>query len=140
MKIKVLSSKVSIEKDGKQKTFYRYFSPCRIQVFDKNGNDCGIQEKNIEVHFTKKASKKLPDEKVFAIIESVKPENIDLPYVYRVNVDEETGELVFPRIWVRDFDNYEKIPYKPKANTCEPIIDESSELIEEQETESTEIE
>lgn len=138
MKIKVLSSKQTIIKDGKKTTFYRYFSPCNIQTFGKDGEDLGIQLKNIEVHFTKVASKKLPQEKVFAIIESKDAKNISLPYVWKVTTDEETGELVFPQIWVRDFDSYTELDFTSKS-TCQPVIDEPSELVEEQDTEEVDL-
>ena len=123
MKIKVLSSKQTITLNGKKKTFYRYFSPCRIQVIDDNGEDLGICEKNINVSFTKDAGKKLPDEKVFAIFESSKPEDISLPYVWKKTKNPETGEDEYPRIWIR---SWEKMtPVKPRVNnTCEPILEE----------------
>lgn len=131
MKIKVLSSKQTIVKDGKNQTFYRYFSPCRIQVVDENGEDLGVQEKNIRVHFTKVATRKLPDEKVFAIIETANSKDIDLPYVWKVTTNEK-GEKKYPEIWIRDFDLITPLEYKPRGNTCEPIIDEPSELVEEE--------
>ena len=141
MKIKVLSQKhIVTRENGKQDVFYSYFSPCKIHVIDKDGNDIGEQLKNIDVHFTKVATKKLPDDKVFAIIGSTKPENIQLPYVYKVSKNEETGEISYPTIWIRDFDSYEEIPYTSKKSTCKPVIDEPSSVqTEEQESEPVEI-
>ena len=131
MKIKVLSSKQVVTVNGKKKTFYRYFSPCNIQVIDKHDGDLGIQQKDISVHFTKKALKNLPDEKVFAIFESDNPEDISLPYVYKITVNEK-GEKEYPKIWIRD---WKKItPVKPRMkNTCQPVLDD------EEETEETEL-
>ena len=89
LKIKVLSKKViTTDSKGKENVFYRYFSPVRIQCFDENGKDLGILEKSISVHFTKTASKKLKDDKVFAIIGAEKGENIQLPFVWKVTKDE----------------------------------------------------
>lgn len=131
MKIKVFSKKVTITyEDGKSNTFYRYFMPCRIQVFE-NGEDKGIQEKNVEVHFTKSAMKKLPDEKVFAIFEIENHENYSLPFTYEIKTNEK-GETEYPAVWIRDWDKLTPIPYKAKESTCEPIIDE-------EDTESVEI-
>ena len=123
MKIKVFSKKVTITyEDGKSNTFYRYFMPCRIQVFE-NGEDKGIQEKNIEVHFTKSAMKKLPDDKVFGIFEIANHEDYSLPFTYEIKKNEK-GELEYPQVWIRNWENFTPTPYTPKQNTCEPIIDE----------------
>jgi len=131
MKIKVLSKKViTTDAKGKENVFYRYFSPVRIQVIKKlpNGKeeDLGIQQKSLNVHFTKSASKKLDDDKVFAIIGSEKGENIQLPFVYYI-IEKEDGSIEYPDdndIWVRDFDSYKEIPYTARKSTCEPIVDE----------------
>lgn len=132
MKIKVLSKKVTITKEnGKENTFYRYFTPVKIQVIDENGNDCGIQKKSLSVHFTKDAMKKIDDEKIFAFIETEKADDISLPYVYKVKKDEKTGELVYPEVWIRDFKSLTPIPYTPAENTCVPLLDEEdSEPVE----------
>ena len=131
MKIKVLSKKVTIEEDGKKKSFYRYFSPCMIEVIDQNtGKNLGIQKKNIEVHFTKKASKKLDDEKVFAIFTCDKLEDYQFPFRYEIKENAETGEVEIPQIWIREFSKVEPIPYKAKESTCQPILDEEVETEE----------
>lgn len=142
MKIKVLSKKViATDTKGKENVFYKYFSPVRIQVIVKHANgkdeDLGIQEKSLKVHFTKSASKKLNDDKVFAIIGSEKGENIQLPFVYTI-IEKEDGTKEYPdtnEIWVRDFDSYEEIEYAARKSTCVPIIDEKEtepvEIVEE---------
>ena len=135
MKLKVLSKKEVIEKDGKKQTFYRYFTPVQIEVVE-NGESHGIQEKNLRVHFTKKASKKLDDEKVFAIFEIENPEDIQLPYQFKV-IDYATAtddEKSVNDVWIRDFKEFKVIPYKGKQATCVPVIDD------EEETEETTIE
>lgn len=134
MKIKVLSKKVIMtDEKGKEKTFYRYFSPVKIQVirkhWDGNEEDLGIQEKSIAVHFTKTASKKLDDDKIFAIFTINKGENIQLPYTYIINVKED-GSCEYPDendCWIRDFDQMKEIPYTPKQSTCIPVLDDEEE-------------
>lgn len=141
MKIKVLSKKViTTDAKGKENIFYKYFTPVDIQVVKKHENgkeeDLGIQRKNLEVHFTKVASKKLDDDKVFAIIGSEKGENIQLPYVYTIIVKSD-GTLEYPdsnNVWVRDFETYDEIPYTAKKSTCVPVLEDETE------TDSVEIE
>ena len=145
MKIKVLSKKViTTDVKGKENVFYRYFTPVKIQVIVKHENedgtitekDLGIQEKSLPVHFTKSATKKLNDDKVFAIITIEKGENIQLPFVYVIK--ENLDGMEYPDtndVWIRDFDKYEEIPYTPKQSTCVPIVDEKEtepvEIVEE---------
>lgn len=127
MKIKVLSKKVvTTNEKGKENIFFRYFSPCNIQVIDKDGNDLGIQEKSVSVHFTKDALKKLDEEQVFAFFESNNPEDIGLPYILderRYNTDEESLNY----IWIRGWEKKTKIPYKGKQSTCVPVLEDESE-------------
>lgn len=130
MKIKVLSKKKIKIVNGKESTFYTYFSPCMIQCFDKDGNDLGIQERNISVHFRKVASKKLDDEKVFAFIGSSKPEDIQLPFVYKPEFNDDTGKWEYDEIWIADFETFEPIPYKGRESTCVPILDEEEQMPE----------
>ena len=134
-KIKVLSKKEVINKDGKKKEFWRYFTPCDIEVIE-NGESQGVQRKNLRVHFTKSASKKLKDEKVFAIITCEKPEDYQLPQKFEV-IDYATAsdeEKNKNDIWIRDFKEIQEIPFKPQPSTCQPVIDD------ELETEETSIE
>ena len=135
MKIKVLSKKrITTDAKGKESIFYTYFTPVKIEVqrihADGTIESLGIQDKKLSVHFTKVASKKLPDDdKVFAIIESKDATNIQLPFVFKINVKED-GSLEYPdsnECWVRDFDIYTPIEYTPKQSTCVPVIDEETE-------------
>lgn len=128
MKIKVLSSKETITKDGKERTFYRYFTYVMIHVIDGNGEDLGEQKKSLEVIFTKDGSKsmlKVADktigsEPVFAVIDG----DISLPFVYEIKVDE-NGNKEYPKVYVRSVEKYEPIPYTPRESTCKPILDEN---------------
>ena len=135
MKIKVLSKKViSTGANGKENVFYRYFTPVTIQVIKKfedgrKDEDLGMQEKGLQVHFTKSASKKLSDDKVFAIIGSEKGENIQLPFVFTI-IEKSDGSIEYPDtndVWIRDFDSFKEIPYTAKKSTCVPILDDEEE-------------
>lgn len=139
MKIKVLSSKQIItDEKGKEKTFYRYFTPVEIEVIDSDGTSLGIQKKNLQVHFTKVASKKLKDEKVFSIITS-KGEDVGFPFQYRIPKDKtDEDEYAKNHVWIRDIISEEPIPFEPKQsskNTCTFLVDEeetdSVEIVEE---------
>ena len=105
--------------------FYRYFTPVRIHVI-KDGEDLGEQEKSLEVHFTKDASKQLvkftDKESIFAIIGG----NIGLPYVYEVKENED-GSINVPQCWIRSVESYKEIPFTPKKSTCQPILEEESD-------------
>ena len=119
--VKVLSTKQTIEKDGKTKTFYRYFTPVRIHVIE-NGEDKGEQERSLRVHFTKDASKQLAKftdkDNIFAIIGG----EIGLPLVYEVI--EKDGKKEYPECWIRSVASFKEIPFAPKKSTCKPILDE----------------
>ena len=137
MKIKVLSKKIVTSKEnGKENVFYRYFTPVQVKVIKKHADgseeDCGLQKKVLAVHFTKTATKKLSDDKVFAILTIEKGENIQLPFVFIIS-EKEDGTLEYPDtndVWIRDFDKYEEIPFKPQESTCTPIIEEDTEPVE----------
>lgn len=134
MKVKVLSKKETILKDGQEKTIYRYFTYVDIEVIE-NGENMGEQRKSLEVHFTKDAGKQLlkksdkqvGQDGIFAIITG----EIGLPYVYEVI--EKDGEKEYPQCWIRSVEDYKEIPYTPKKSTCKPVLDE------ELDTETTEI-
>ena len=126
MKIKVLSKQQTITKDGKDKTFYRYFTYVMIDVIE-NGENLGQQKKSLEVHFTndgsksmtKKSGKIVGNEPIFAIIDG----DIGLPFVYEVKVDE-NGNNVYPKAWIRSVSEFKEIPYEPKQSSCKPLLDE----------------
>lgn len=123
--VKVLSKKVTIEKDGKKKVFYRYFTPVMIEVIE-NGESLGIQERSLDVHFTKDASKQLAKftdkDSIFAVIGG----NIGLPYVYEIKENED-GSINVPQCWIRSVESYKEIPFTPRKSTCQPILDEESD-------------
>lgn len=99
--LKVLSKKVEVEKDGKKRTFLRYFAPVKIIV--KGEEDKGLQKKSLTVKFTTDVT--LPKDARFMILtvdESKK--QISCPFVYEVKEDED-GNLEFPVIWIRGYEN-----------------------------------
>lgn len=127
MKLKVLTKKENIEVKGKAKTIYRYFSPVKIQVIDADGNDLGIQEKNISVHFTMECEKKLPQKMLFGIFEFENPEDYQLPYLLDERLYNDEEKKTYNYIWIRNFKSIKDIPYKGRATTCQPLVDEEDE-------------
>lgn len=125
-KIKLLSKKETITKDGKEKTFYRYFTYVMIDVIE-DGENLGQQKKSLEVHFTADGSKSMTkisgkvvgSDGIFAIIGG----DIGLPFQYEVKVDE-IGNREYPKAWVRSVKEFKEIPYTPKESTCKPLLDE----------------
>ena len=105
MKVKVLKSK--------RTEFPTYWTPVTIMV--KGEEDKGLQEKTLNVKFTKIADKKLPVDFKGGQIVIKDPKNINFPYVYEVKQDED-GEDIYPEVWIRDFD--EILPLPQKQNTC----------------------
>ena len=124
MKIKVLTKKETIIVKGKEKTIYRYFTPCNINVIDKDGNDLGVQQKNLSVHFTMECEKKLPDQMIFGIFTFENPEDYSLPYQLDMRKFEDEDHKSENYVWIRDYKSIDKIPYKGRKSTCEPLIDE----------------
>ena len=126
MKIKVLSKQQTITKDGKQKTFYRYFTYVMIDVIE-NGENIGQQKKSIEVRFTtdgsksmtKKSGKIVGNEPIFAIIDG----DVSLPLQYEVKVDENENKE-FPKAWIRSVSEFKEISFEPKQSSCKPLLDE----------------
>ena len=132
MKIKVLSTKVtSVDEKGKQKIWWKWFTPVNIEIQKVNVNgdlieSLGIQKKSLRVHFTKSAMKKFDDDKIFAIIETNDGANIQLPFVFKIIVHDD-GTCEYPDsndVWVREIDKITNIPYTPKESTCVPLVDE----------------
>lgn len=138
MKIKVLSSKQVVSVNGKTNTFYRYFTPVEIQVIGADGEDLGIQKKNLEIHFTKVAMKKVKDEKIFSIFEC-DGKDVGFPFVYQIPKNSANDEEWSKNhVWIRDFKSETPIPYEPKEstkNTCTFLVDEEEtepiEIVEE---------
>lgn len=135
LKVKVLSKKISVKKDGKTKSFLRYFTHVKMVV--KGEEEKGKQLKSLTVKFTEEVSKKLPKDARFFILGLEKPvEQLGCPRVYEVKVtnDEDGNEIKeFPVIWIRGYDSYEDLPMKP-------ITDDVDFETEDTTTEETEVE
>ena len=113
--LKILSKKVTVEKDGKKKSFNRYFT--RVKMVVKGEEEKGKQLKSLTVKFTEDASKELPkDARFFTIDVDNEKGNLGCPRIYEVKVTEDKdGNEVkeFPVIWIRGFSNYKPLPVKP---------------------------
>lgn len=130
IKLKILSKKVKVNK----KTFLRYFTYVKMLVVGEE--EKGRQEKSVTVKFTEEVSKVLPNDRFFILTVDTEKNQFSCPrkYEIRQEEDEKTGEMkdVYPVLWVRGYDNYEKIDSKPITDDVEFVCDEEP-------TEETEI-
>ena len=125
-------------KDGKR-TFTSYKTKMDLAVFDADGNEQGIQTKYVNVKFPRDVD---VSQLKRGILEC-KPEDISAPNIWKPIVKED-GAIEYPVVWIR---GYEKFTPKPKQhkfafNTSDGDDEESepeSELVDESETEETEI-
>ena len=119
--LKILSKKVTVDSNGKKKTFLRYFT--RVKMLEKGKEDAGKVVKSLTVKFTEDASKLLPkDARFFTIKVDTDKEQLSCPRVYEVVVEEDKdGNEVkkFPTIWIRGFSDYEALPMKPITDDVE---------------------
>lgn len=95
-------------KDGK-KTFNSIKSLKHLRCYDEDGVDIGKHNRWLDLHFTQDALKVDKQEsRNFDDINDLKTgflyviaKYIDSPKNYRVSVDDETGEVKYPQIWVK---------------------------------------
>ena len=127
--LKILSKKVTVESNGKKKTFLRYFT--RVKMLEKGKEDAGKVLKSLTVKFTEDASKLLPkDARFFTIKVDTDKEQLSCPRVYEVVTEEDKdGNEVkkFPTIWIRGFSDYEALPMKPITEDVEFDTDTETE-------------
>lgn len=132
--LKILSKKVTVDSNGKKKTFLRYFT--RVKMLEKGKEADGKVLKSLTVKFTEDASKLLPKEaRFFTIKVDTENEQLSCPRIYEVVIEEDKdGNEVkkFPTIWIRGFSDYKELPRKP-------ITEDVDFDTEEQETEEHEI-
>ena len=126
-------------KDGKRK-FTSYKTKMDLAVFDTDGNEQGVQTKYVNVKFPRELD-------VSALKRGIlecKPEDISAPSIWKPQVNE-NGVIEYPVVWIRGF---EKFTPKPKKHKFTFNIDDGdeededepeSEIVEESETEETEI-
>lgn len=115
MKIKVLAK---TRKNEKGQEFYSFFTPVTIMV--KGEEDKGVQQKTLDVKFTKEADKQLPVNFKGGIIDA-DGENVGFPFVYEVKTNED-GSKEYPTCWIRKINSVS--PLKPRENTCTFLVDE----------------
>ena len=127
--LKILSKKVTVESNGKKKTFLRYFT--RVKMLEKGKEESGKVLKSLTVKFTEDASKQLPkDARFFTIKVDTDKEQLSCPRVYEVVTEEDKdGNEVkkFPTIWIRGFSDYEALPMKPITEDVEFDTDTETE-------------
>lgn len=132
--LKILSKKVEIEKNGKKKSFLRYFAPVKMLV--KGKEEDGKVKKSLTVKFTENVE--LPKNARFFILTVDTAKNqISCPRVYEVKEKEdEDGNKVleYPVIWIRGFEEINVLEAKSR-----PITDDVEFETEDTETEEHEI-
>ena len=124
-------------KDGKR-TFTSYKTKMDLAVFDTDGNEQGVQTKYVNVKFPRELD-------VSALKRGIlkcKPEDISAPSIWKPKVNED-GSTEYPVVWIRGFEEFIAKPKQHKFtfNTDDGDDEDEpeSELIEESETEETEI-
>lgn len=119
--LKILSKKVTIESNGKKKTFLRYFT--RVKMLEKGKENAGKVLKSLTVKFTEESGKQLPkDARFFILTVDTDKEQLGCPRVYEVNVKEDKdGNEVkeYPVVWIRGFEEYKELPRKPITDDVE---------------------
>ena len=105
IKLKVLSKKVEVEKDGKKRSFLRYFAPVKIVV--KGEEDKGRQSKQITVKF--KQSVQTPNVRFFIL--TCEENDISCPFAWEIKTKED-GKKEYPVIWIRGYKSFEALSSK----------------------------
>ena len=122
----LLMSKQQTRPDGKSK-FRKYFTYVDIEV--EGEEDKGLQTKSVTVKF----DKSIDTSRFVRGILTVKEENIDIPYRYKikeVELEDGTVKKTYPHIYIKKVESYEE--RKPKTTAQFNLMDEA-------ETEETEI-
>lgn len=114
----LLMSKQAKTKDGRK--FRRFWTRCKILV--KGEEDKGKQVKTLTVKFDDSVNTK---DFVRGLI-TCDEKDLDMPYVYQIKKNEETGKDQYPFIQIHKIQNYEE--RKPKS-TIEFVTDEETEEI-----------
>lgn len=134
--LKVLSTKVSIEKDGKKKSFLRYFAPVKMVV--KGEEESGKQKKKVTVKFTEDVE--LPkNARFFMLTVDTEKDQISCPRIWEVKEKEDKDGnkvLEYPVIWIRGFEEIKELPRKPITEDVEFETEESVTTTEEHEIET----
>lgn len=118
----LLMSKQAKTKDGKK--FRRFWT--KVLILVKGEENKGKQERSLTVKFDEGVSTK---EFVRGLV-TCEDKDIDLPYVYQIKKDEETGKDRYPYIQIHKVAKYEERKPKSTIEFC---------LEDEGETEDTQI-
>lgn len=105
IKLKVLSKKVEVEKDGKKRSFLRYFAPVKMVV--KGEEDKGRQSKQITVKF--RQSVQIPNARFFIL--TCNESDISCPFAYEIKTTDD-GKKEYPVCWIRGYQSYEVLSSK----------------------------
>lgn len=126
MKLRIYSTqKTTTDNNGKKRKFTAYYTKMKLIV--KGEESKGKQEKYLTVKFRKEVNTQAIKRGYLIINNS---DNLNAPFIYSIEKDEETGKDVYPCVWVRGFDEYVEELRKH---------DQSDFIIDEEETEKTEI-
>ena len=102
MKFRIYSTqKTTTDNNGKKRKFTAYYTKMKIIV--KGEESKGKQEKYLTVKFRKEVNTQ-GIKRGYLIINN--PDNLNAPFIYSIEKDEETGKDVYPCVWVRGFDEY----------------------------------
>ena len=115
----LLMSKQQTRPDGKSK-FRKYFTYVDIEV--EGEEDKGLQTKSVTVKF----DKSIDTSRYVRGILTVKEENIDIPYRYKIKetVQEDgTVKKTYPHIYIKKVESYEE--RKPKTTAQFNLMDEA---------------
>lgn len=125
--LKVLSKKITIKKGNSKKTFNRYFTYMMLPV--KGEESKGKQRKSVTVKFTQAVKY---DERFALVTVDVSKGQISAPKIYEIKQLED-GTKEYPTVWIRGFENVQKIEPKVDDNSfdfCLDGEDDSEEEIE----------
>lgn len=124
--------------DGK-KTFNSIKGLKHIRVIDDEGVDIGKHNRWLDVHFTQDAFTTDKQETInFNSVNDlttgflyVKAKYIDSPRTYRVGMNEETGEMKYPQIWIKGGICYFE-PYTAEQDEFDYVEPQHQDAIETQ--------
>ena len=126
MKLRIYSTqKTTTDNNGKKRKFTAYYTKMNLIV--KGEESKGKQLKSVTVKFRKEVNTN-GIKRGYLIINN--SDDLNAPFIYSIEKDEETGKDVYPCVWVRGYDEYVEELRKHEQSDFD---------VDEQETTSTEI-
>lgn len=126
MKLKIFSTqKTTTDNNGKKRKFTAYYTKMNLIV--KGEESKGKQLKSVTVKFRKEVNTN-GIKRGYLVINN--PDNINAPFIYSIEKDEESGKDIYPCLWVRGYDEYVEVLRKHEQSDFD---------VDEKETSSTEI-